>query len=1027
MPIPETELNPGPELVGWLAEKVRSRSSPLDPLTLIVPNHYLGIHLRRELAGTGFANVRSTVLARLAESLGAGRLAGLGWRPLTESQDQAAVRQAVGLAPGSLRAAPPHLALIRTLQRTFRTFREEELAPDLINHVASLGKMAESAVAAYRIYRGLLEQKHRYDRTDLYAAAVEAIAAHAGLLDEWGGLNAVFLSDRSAVESRFLQALGEHAPLTAINPPTNNVAVGLARGTPTVFIASAAGREVDAVVRDILAGLDRGLRLDRVAITYRDPNTYNGLVRDTLDRAGVPFSGLDGRPLSESLAGRSLLTLLQIREDNFARPRVVEWHGLLPDAPGSVPVGAWERLSRQAGVVSGSDQWDQRLLGLIDRLHVERAELESEEDASEARMRYFDRQIAMAARIRERISTLAAATEPPAVETWESLGDWCRRLLKEFVKPGHDWDKRESEAHQLIASELEGLASASEIETGVSIGTFLATLRDLLSSRRQTEGRFGVGVVVGSVRNISGMHFDHVYLLGMTEQSYPTSLPADPVMPLQEESNPLGLRKRHLARERGSFEMAMLCASPANVTLSFPLWDAGTRPVYPSSWLVEIAGTIEGSPLQAAELRDMSPRGWLVRVSEKPSTQPHSLNLADYRLRLAARSHPRMALATSPLALRTDLPLGSNLRTTDARRSDRLTEYDGCLAGAADTSAWIRSGLASRVASPTAVEKWATCPFSYFLERWLRVEPTELPEDVWQWSLSPLDRGSMMHAILERFFAALAVRGTFVPGYQYTVADHESIETMAIEAFAQMEADGKTGLSLAWENEKDVLLQELHVLLVRDQEERGSQLVPTDFEQVFGGSEVDSWPMVVVPLADGRTVQLRGRIDRVDIAGGRNPGHIRVIDYKTGSNRGGPREDDPLAAGTNLQLAAYGKAVSTWLESRGLSGVDIDAAYWYVSTKGKFEIAEQRIDVRLGELFDIAIGVIDDGITSGCFPQSPGDETVRSGRTSWDSCVYCAFDRICPAGRDQLAERKRNDGVAAAYARLAAELGQVDG
>lgn len=1043
------ELAPGPELLGWIAEQSQSRASPLDPLTLIVPTPYLGLHLRRELATTGFANVRTIGLARLAESFGAERLAEAGRRPLTPSQDQAAIRQAIGGAPGLLSGSLPHHALIRTLRQLFRTFREQNLPKARLVEVAHSGRMAESAVAAYHLYRSQLEQSRLYDRTDLYESATVSVAKEPKGLEEWGQLIAIYLSDIAPVESDFLLSLGKHAVITHIAAPIDHAGSdpdsatgmppaaagqpygsnGAAEGTThaamqRVLIAPDAAQEVDAVVRDVLDGLDHGLRLDRVAIVYRDREIYGPLIRDTLQRAGVEFAGLDGRPLSESLAGQSLLTLLRIRDEDFARPVVVEWHGLLPRGEAEwVPVADWERLSREAGVVKGVDQWLRRLGRLIDRFEGERKDLELREDASEGQKSRIVRRISMAERMRDRITALATATAPPATKTWESLSGWAAQLLQEFVKVGRDWDEREQEAHQLILAELEGLSAAAEVESQVTIGTFLATLTEVLELRRQTEGRYGTGVVIGNVGGIAGMRFERVFLLGMTERSYPTPAPADPVLPLQEEADALGRRARHHAAERSNFEMAVLAAPTGAVTLSFPLWDVDIRPLYPSPWLLNIASQQEGRPLHAVEVRSLGDRPWVTRMSAATAADLAPLNLANYRLLLASRTYPGRALAASPMALRADLPLGRNLRTDEGRRSDHLSGYDGSLADARDTSSLLKSGLASSVVSPTAVEKWATCPFSYFLDRWLHVEPTELPEDVQQWSLNPLDRGSVLHDILEEFFADLARRGVLTPGYVYGTDDHQLLERLAMDAFAKLEAEGKIGLALAWENDRAVLLQDLHLLLERDQEDRGPSLVPAYFEQWFGGASQGSWPEVLIPVGDGKTVHLRGRIDRVDVAGGINPSHVRVVDYKSGGSQSAPKDDDPLAAGTKLQLAAYGKAVSTWLEGQGLGGVSIDAAYWFMTTRGEFKLAQQRIDDRIADLFESAIRIVDQSMSAGCFPQVPGDETYRQGRSSWDNCLYCPFDRICPAARDHLHDRKQADPVAAEYGRLAIELG----
>ena len=61
-------------------------------------------------------------------------------------------------------------------------------------------------------------------------------------------------------------------------------------------------------------------------------------------------------------------------------------------------------------------------------------------------------------------------------------------------------------------------------------------------------------------------------------------------------------------------------------------------------------------------------------------------------------------------------------------------------------------------------------------------------------------------------------------------------------------------------------------------------------------------------LPDGRTLRVRGRIDRVDVA---VDGTIHVVDYKTGSYHDGFKalaQRRPVGGGTKLQLPIYGLA-----------------------------------------------------------------------------------------------------------------------
>ena len=61
--------------------------------------------------------------------------------------------------------------------------------------------------------------------------------------------------------------------------------------------------------------------------------------------------------------------------------------------------------------------------------------------------------------------------------------------------------------------------------------------------------------------------------------------------------------------------------------------------------------------------------------------------------------------------------------------------------------------------SASGIESWATCPFQFFLGRVLRIDATDRPED--GWTVDPLERGSLVHRILERFFKDLRSAGRF--------------------------------------------------------------------------------------------------------------------------------------------------------------------------------------------------------------------------------------------------------------------------
>jgi RecB family exonuclease len=333
--------------------------------------------------------------------------------------------------------------------------------------------------------------------------------------------------------------------------------------------------------------------------------------------------------------------------------------------------------------------------------------------------------------------------------------------------------------------------------------------------------------------------------------------------------------------------------------------------------------------------------------------------------------------------------------------SDAFTEFDGNVESEVAGSEALASGLDSRRHSPSSIERWAACPFSYLLDRVLNVEPTERPEQEVAWAIGATARGSLVHEILNRFFGELAAEGRPAAAEVYGAADRTRIERIALEEFAALEEAGAIGHRLAWDNERQAILTDLQTFLREDDDRRSDGLVPKYFEQGFG-MRSDSWDELGVDLGAGRTARLRGRIDRIDL--GPNPLEpqvARLIDYKTG--RAYKHNDfvgDPVVAGTKVQPSVY----SAVIRSR-YPGIRVESGYWFVSTKGNFKFLSVADDPeRLRSVLD----VVDRGIRAGAFPQVPGSDDSRPDRTSWTNCFYCAFDRICPTGRDQMRERKRD-------------------
>ena len=173
-------------------------------------------------------------------------------------------------------------------------------------------------------------------------------------------------------------------------------------------------------------------------------------------------------------------------------------------------------------------------------------------------------------------------------------------------------------------------------------------------------------------------------------------------------------------------------------------------------------------------------------------------------------------------------------------------------------------------------------------------------------------------------------------------------------------------------------------------------------------------------LPDGRTLEIRGRVDRVDVAA---DGTVHVIDYKTGSLRGSYlelSESNPVAGGTRLQLPVYGLAGRVAARDPHAA---VRAEYWFATAKGEFKRVGYDItpDV-LGTTVRV-LDVIVRGVEGGVFPPHPSPLSTYFRI----ECHTCDPDGLGTAEPRRQWDRKRHDPVLVEYVGLAEPSDEGDG
>ncbi|MDA3040200.1 MAG: hypothetical protein O3C27_11880, partial [Actinomycetota bacterium] len=455
----------GTRAMADLARVLDRDVDPLAPALVVCAGPLVALGVRRALAAqspTGMAGVDVVTFDRLIEELSRSRLASLGQHPASSLELQAALRSELAEEPGHFGAVAGHRT---TEDRLLRLQRELVGLPrPVFRRLQGSGGLSGDAL------RALAGAAQRLDSgrpggaciaSDVLSLALEALTE---LPVGARGALVVFLPDPvAASEGRLLAALSSRDDCTVILGLTGDAALDdrhLKRmagwGLPALEVpgsiepkpvgarvleVSDPEDEVRSAVRELTAHAATGVPLARMALLYTSSDPYASLIHEHLEASDLPFSAPGYRPLTASLAGRTLLRLLELARSGIERGAFISLVSSaplrLPDGQ-PVPTSHWDRLSRQAGVVDGDD-WHPRLTRLA-------AHLDTEEDRRAA------------ASLVDFVAHLAQRLQPVAPPTsWSGWGAWAKALLGSLLIRSRRWPDAERLASERIDLLLDRL------------------------------------------------------------------------------------------------------------------------------------------------------------------------------------------------------------------------------------------------------------------------------------------------------------------------------------------------------------------------------------------------------------------------------------------------------------------------------------------------------------------------------------------------------------------------------------------
>jgi ATP-dependent helicase/nuclease subunit B len=238
--------------------------------------------------------------------------------------------------------------------------------------------------------------------------------------------------------------------------------------------------------------------------------------------------------------------------------------------------------------------------------------------------------------------------------------------------------------------------------------------------------------------------------------------------------------------------------------------------------------------------------------------------------------------------------------------------------------------------SVTSIERFAECPFKFFVHSGLRAQERKL------FQVDRRKTGDFQHQVLKTFHDELAAEGK--RWRDITPAEaRRRIEQVA----RRRGEDFEYGLFRSSARDRFVLrqltssLQDLVEVLVGWMSQY--QFDPHFFELRFGeGGSIPAWR---IPLSGDRSLLLTGSIDRVDFLKQANGNAFCVVfDFKTTAKK---IEELLLHNGIQIQLPAYLSVLRHVADAQAQVGVTrlIPAGMFYVPLRGRYEGAAHRGEV----------------------------------------------------------------------------------
>lgn len=195
--------------------------------------------------------------------------------------------------------------------------------------------------------------------------------------------------------------------------------------------------------------------------------------------------------------------------------------------------------------------------------------------------------------------------------------------------------------------------------------------------------------------------------------------------------------------------------------------------------------------------------------------------------------------------------------------------------------------------SISKLERYRSCPFSYYLQYGLKIKPQE------ELKIQTLNTGTFIHEVIDEFFESTKEAGIKL----------EEITEEQLSEIINKIVDGKLGQNKNYIFTSTAKYRALVVRLKKIIKKALKYIIETIVQSRFEvlGTELEfgdkgKYKPIRLTLDNGKKVEIIGKIDRIDTAQNEDGKYLRIIDYKSSIKNIDLNE---VYAGLQIQLLTY--------------------------------------------------------------------------------------------------------------------------